>query len=247
MTVEEGGEGGRGRRAAPRRRPARRWPMRLFVVVLIAIGVVGGMVVQRACDVVGRLVPGLPGLIDDGEQTISSSAIASSFTGVAELTVEEYNFTNVGEFVESDKKLLGVSIPFTGKSFLITYSGTVEAGIRDFTSISVGIDESARTITITIPPVEVLGTDIEPGSVKVCDESSSAFNQLQVEDFAAFQDSEEERAARVAVDNGLLTKARSRATSVITSHAEELLSGTAYAGYTITVTEGTAVAAPDAR
>ena len=60
-----------------------------------------------------------------------------------------------------------------------------------------------------------------------------------MEDFAVFQASEEERAARVAVDNGLLTKAKDRAALIIASHAEELLVGTAYAGYTITVTEGT--------
>lgn len=245
---EKSRERKRGRRVAERpRRSARRWSAKLLVIVILVVGVAGGMLAQRAYDVVGRLVPGLPGLFDDGEQTIDSSAIASSFTGVAELTVEEYNFTNVGEFTEADKKLLGIPIPFTGKSFLITYSGTVEAGIEDFTAISVGIDETARTVTIAIPPVEVLGTEIEPGSIKVYDESSSALNQLQVEDFAAFQETEEKRATQVAVNNGLLTKAENRAESIIKSHVETLLAGTAYVDYTITVVRGTADAAPSTR
>ena len=81
--------------------------------------------------------------------------------------------------------LPGIDVPFTGGSFLITYSGTVKAGIADVT---------------------------------------------------AFLASEEEKAQTVAVDNGLLDKARTRAEALVTSQVKTLLTSAGAACRAVSVT-----------
>jgi len=71
------------------------------------------------------------GLLPGRGARIDSTTISSSFADIAELATEEYNFTNVGKYVEDGSEILGIGVPLTGGSFLITYSGTVKAGIAD--------------------------------------------------------------------------------------------------------------------
>ena len=143
------------------------------VVVAIVLGAAGLFGLYRA-----GLLPGRGARID-------STTISSSFADIAELATEEYNFTNVGKYTEGGSEILGIDVPFTGGSFLITYSGTVKAGIADVT---------------------------------------------------AFLASEEEKAQTVAIDNGLLDKARTRAEALVTSQVKTLLTSAGAADYTVSVT-----------
>lgn len=174
-----------------------------------------------------------PTWFDSGEQEITSETIGASFTSVAELSVEEYNFTNVGKFSEDNSRLFGVEVPLTGSSFLITYDGTVRAGIRNFEAVDVSIDDAAQTIRINAPDVEVLSSSIDPASVEQFDQSFNPVNQIQVSDMAGFLAAEEDRAKNNAVEAGLLTRAETRSDELLTKHVEALVEGSNLADYTV--------------
>lgn len=178
----------------------------------------------------------LAGALPGGGGRIDSTTITSSFEDIAELATEEYNFTNVGKYTKDQLKVGGVSIPFTDSSFLITYSGTVKAGIADISQVSVDINETIRSVTITAPAIQVLDTSIDPASIETYNQSFDIVNQVKVDDVAAFLASEEAGAERIARENGLLDKAREQAETVLRTHVRTMVANTQYADYAVVVT-----------
>lgn len=166
---------------------------------------------------------------------IDSTTITNSFTDIAELATEEYNFTNVGTYTKNQLKVGGVSIPFTDSSFLITYSGTVKAGIANINEITVSIDDAAKSVTVKAPAVQVLDSSIDPASIVTYDQSFDVVNQIKVEDVASFLASEESNAEQLAEDNGLMGRARTQAETLLTSHAKALLVDSQEKDYSVTV------------
>lgn len=201
-------------------------------------GIVAGLLVGLVLAVAGFALFGsrfLPSIVQSGEREITSDTIQSSFESIAELSVEEYNFTNIGRFTEDNSRVFGLDVPFTGSMFLITYDGTVKAGLRDFTAADVNVDDAAQTITLTLPRTEVLSSTIDPNSVEQYDQSFNPINQIQVSDMAEFLATEESRAEQTAVDNGLLDRAESRTEELLTRHVEAFSEGSNLANYSVEV------------
>lgn len=138
--------------------------------------------------------------------------------------------------MEDGSEILGIGVPLTGGSFLITYSGTVKAGIADVAQAGVDVNDAAKTVTVTLPAVQVLSSTIDPETVETYDQSFSPVNQLEVSDVTAFLAAEEGKAQTVAVDNGLLDKARTRAEGLVTTQVKTLLASAGATGYTVSVT-----------
>ena len=78
---------------------------------------------------------------------------------------------------ESSNDFYGVKIPFTTKSFILTYDGTVKAGV-DLDGAEVSV--SGTTVTITLPEAEILSHEIDEDSMEVFDEKTSIFNPFTV-------------------------------------------------------------------
>lgn len=175
------------------------------------------------------------GFFSEGEQKITSTGIGGTFSEIAELSVEEYNFTNVGQFDEEGLKFFGIGVPFTGKSFLITYDGVVKAGIPDLSRIDIDIDDAAQTITLTSPKVEVTNAEIDPNSITVYDQSMNPFNQFEVEDLSSFLAIERDNAQQKAIDRGLLERAEARSETLLEAHVTALLEGSDKEGYSVLV------------
>ncbi|MCS4535685.1 DUF4230 domain-containing protein [Corynebacterium sp. HS2168-gen11] len=175
------------------------------------------------------------GLFDGPVETITSSTIGGSFEQISELSVEEYNFTNVGRFENEGHKLYGLTVPLTGKHFLISYDGVVKAGIRDFTAIDVEMNDAAQKIVVTAPKVEITNSTIEPASVVVYDQSMNPLNQINVRDLTKFLSDEEKNAEEKAIKLGLIDRATTRAETLIKSHVEALLDGTDKNTYSVEV------------
>lgn len=190
-------------------------------VVLLAVALIFGLM---------RL-----GVIPGQESSVTSATIKASFEDSAELSTQEYDFTDVGKYSEDNKKVLGVEVPLTGSSFLVTYSGTVKAGIKDISQASVDIDDAARTVTVTAPAVEVLSSSIDPDTVTTYDESNNPLNQTEVSDVTSFLSGQEDAEEEKAVKAGLLTKAQARAEALLTQQTKATLKGTAQEDYTVTV------------
>ena len=105
-----------------------------------------------------------------------------------------------------------MKVPFTTKSFILTYDGTIKAGV-DLDGAAVDI--SGTTVTVTLPEARILSHEIDEGSVEVFDEKTSIFNPFTVEDFTSFQADQKAAMEERALSRGLLEEARSKAVSSV--------------------------------
>lgn len=203
---------------------------RYFLLTMTVLGIILMLTASLFVWTMSKL-----GIFSEGETTITSTGIGGSFSEIAEISVEEYNFTNVSQYDEEGWKFFGLDVPFTGKNFLITYDGVVKAGIANAEEIDVDIDDSARIVRVTVPGVEVTNTSIDPSTITVYDQSMNPFNQHNIEDMATFLATEEANAEVKAIENGLLDRAEDRAEALIVSHVESMLEGAGMANYTVIV------------
>ena len=114
---------------------------------------------------------------------IDTVVLQNQLSEIRELATVTYAYTNMAQF-ESSNDFYGVKIPFTTKSFILTYDGTVKAGV-DLDGAEVSV--SGTTVTITLPEAEILSHEIDEDSMEVFDEKTSIFNPFTVEDFTSFQ------------------------------------------------------------
>lgn len=167
--------------------------------------------------------------------TIDSTTVAGSFKSIAELSAEEYNFTNVGKYNEEGREFVGWNIPFTGKNFLLTYDGSVKAGVKDMSDIDVTFDDSSSTVVVTVPEVEITSTHINPESIIVYDQSMNPFNQFEVSDLSGFLAQEEKTASDKAVSLGLLDRASTRVSELLSAQVDALTQGTDKEDYDVRI------------
>ena len=146
---------------------------------------------------------------------IDTVVLQNQLSEIRELATVTYAYTNMAQF-ESSNDFYGVKIPFTTKSFILTYDGTVKAG---------------TTVTITLPEAEILSHEIDEDSMEVFDEKTSIFNPFTVEDFTSFQSDQKAAMEEKALSRGLLAEARAKAVSSV----EQLFAAALPDTYTVTV------------
>ena len=174
-------------------------------------------------------------LLEEPTRSITSTGIGGTLEEISEVAVEQYSYSAVGRFEEDGWRALGFRVPLTGKHFLIAYNGVVKAGVKNIEKSDVHIDDAARTVTIMVFQAEILSNEIEPSSVVVYDQSFNPLNQVRVENYAEFLDSEEKRAEDKARENGLLERAQQRVTDLVAAQAEAFLAGSDKDGYEVRV------------
>lgn len=149
----------------------------------------------------------------NSEPTITSTSISQQLVEIQKLSVLEYNYTKVGKF-ENSLTLNGWSIPLTKKSFLLTYSGKLQAGVN-LQDAKVSIND--HTIIISLPEVQILENTLDENSIEVYDESKNIFNPISVSDYTNFATKQKTEAEEEAIENGFLSEAATKAQSVIKS------------------------------
>lgn len=110
------------------------------------------------------------------------------------------------------KKYKDWKIPFTEKSFIVQYDGTVKAGIKDLTKTQVS--QKGETIIVRLPEVEITGIEIDNDSFEKLDESNNIFNPITVEDLNKAQKNLKEEMYQRALEKGILDMAKSNAEQV---------------------------------
>lgn len=163
------------------------------------------------------------------EETTELDAVVleNQLTGISELASVTYSYTNMAQFKNSSE-FYGMTVPFTTKSFILTYDGVIKAGV-DLSAAEVRV--SGTAVTVKLPEAAILSHEIDEDSVEVFDEKTSIFNPLTVEDMAAFQADQKQAMEAKALDKGLLTEAAEKAKISV----EALLSAALPEGYTLTV------------
>ena len=138
----------------------------------------------------------------ESEPVITSDLLGQQLQAAQELVSVEYHYTNMGKF-ENQVDFYGWKVPFTTKSFIVSYDGVIKAGV-DLSTARVQVDEATRTITITLPEGQILSHEIPEESIEVFDETHNLFNPDQK---AAME--------QRAIEEGLLTEAGEKARTAV--------------------------------
>lgn len=114
----------------------------------------------------------------------------------------------------SDIITLKKSSGFAKSYSIIKYTGLIRAGIADITDVSYSVSLDGKTITLTVPPAEILGNEIV--SQGVFDEKQSIWVPISTQE--VFDEIEKAKAEAVEdmVAEGVLDEARDYAVRVIT-------------------------------
>lgn len=184
--------------------------LRLLLCGVLLCAVVGG-----ACYLAGRAA----GQGSEKAEELSAVVLESRLTGVSELASVSYTYTNMAQF-ESSNDFYGVKVPFTTKSFILTYDGVIKAGV-DLSEARVEV--SGTAVTVRLGAAKILSHEIEEDSVEIFDEKTSIFNPFTVEDFSSFQTDQKKAMEQRALDRGLLREARTRAEDSVRLLLEDVL------------------------
>lgn len=155
------------------------------------------------------------------QRNISAVVVKNELAAMSELGTMTYAYTELGTY-ENRKLFYGAKLPFTEKSFILTYDGIIKAGI-DMTAAEVELKE--QTLKVVLPTAKILSHEIDEESVQLYDEKTSIFNPFTVEDYTEFYADQKKRAEKKALERGLLTEAQKQAETIVTGLLTELCAG----------------------
>ena len=150
---------------------------------------------------------------------VSAVVLESRLTEISELATMTYSYTNMAQF-ENSSDFYGVKVPFTTKKFILTYDGTIKAGI-DLSAARAEV--SGGEVRIVLPRAQILSHEIDEDSVEIFDEKKSIFNPFTVEDFTAFQAEQKAVMEEKALSRGLLEQAGQKAGDSVFMMVQEML------------------------
>ena len=137
---------------------------------------------------------------------ITSETVKSELGSLQELVTQEYIYTNADKREQDAKWIFGWSRPFSNSSLLLTYDGSIKAGI-DMSKIQVDVNEETRTITVTLPASEITDNNIPQESITVVEVKDGLFNEVTLDDYNNFISEQKIIMEEKAIERGLLTKA----------------------------------------
>ncbi len=194
--------------------------MKILLILLTLLLICGAVLAAFLC--------GLRQASQAAEPQITGDLLASRLRSVQELVTVSYYYTNMGRF-ENQVDFYGWKVPFTTKSFLVSYDGFIKAGV-DLSTAQAAV--SGDTVTVTLPAAKILSHEIPEDSIEVFDESHNIFNPIKIEDYTGFTKTEKQSVEQKAIEKGLLVSADEKARAAV----EALLTVLpGMDGYTLTV------------
>lgn len=169
--------------------------------------IIFGVLLAIVCFAVGFFSGGR----EEKPPVLSSITVENQLQQISQLATVRYSYTNMGQF-ENSNEFYGIKLPFTTKSFIVAYDGTITAGV-DLTQAKVTITD--QKVTIALPAPQILSHEVDPNSLEVFDETTSIFNPITIEDYTGFQADQQGVMEEKAVQGGLLTQAKSQAEAAI--------------------------------
>ena len=172
----------------------------LVAIVLLFTTVAGIMAVRGASGLVGR-VAGPP-----APPRITQALVVDRLQTVAKLVASEMTLRDV---VSYQQTRFGST-----KRALLVVTGRVSAGIDLEHGSNVSIDSVTRTITVTLPPAQVLGVDIL--DVTTYDERAGLLNPFRPEDRDEIHRLVRAKLISAAQESGILVHADQSADRALT-------------------------------
>ena len=133
---------------------------------------------------------------------ITSTTIKNQLTEINELALYSYDYSKVGKF-SNKLSFNGWKIPLTQKTFIITYNGSIKAGI-DLKQAKISIDNDQ--LNITLP------------AAKIYYEWWNIFNHISINDYKSFATKEKKKNEKEAISNGILEKSKTKAEQTLTTY-----------------------------
>ena len=179
--------------------------MKILLILLTLLLICGAVLAAFLC--------GLRQASQAAEPQITGDLLASQLRSVQELVTVSYYYTNMGRF-ENQVEFYGWKVPFTTKSFIVSYDGVIKAGV-DLEQLQVSI--GGGEVTVTLPESRIISHEIPEDSLEVFDESDNLFNHITIEDYTAFTRDQKSAMEQRAVDGGLLDRANQEARTAVDS------------------------------
>lgn len=169
--------------------------------------IIFGVLLAIVCFAVGFFSGGR----EEKPPVLSSITVENQLQQISQLATIRYSYTNMGQF-ENSNEFYGIKLPFTTKSFIVAYDGTITAGV-DLTQAKVTVTD--QKVTIALPAPQILSHEVDPNSLEVFDETTSIFNPITIEDYTGFQADQQGVMEEKAIQGGLLTQAKDQAETAI--------------------------------
>lgn len=142
---------------------------------------------------------------------ISNDILEEKLKTINELSTVSYQYTNMGKF-EDQTNFYGWNVPLTKKSFIVSYDGTIKAGV-DMSKATVTTKDDK--ITITLPKAEIFSHEIKDDSIQVFDETKNIFNPISLTDYTGFSASQKNRMTEKSISSGILETAENNAQKAV--------------------------------
>ena len=134
------------------------------------------------------------------------------FEDIGELATQAAYCTEVN-VTEGARELFVLTIPFTQSKYVYSYDVVIKAGL-DFGEIDWTVGED--TITVRLPEIRILSSEIDLDSFRVYVENESIFRRISLEENNEAMKALQASAQENAVANGLLDNARANAETILT-------------------------------
>lgn len=152
--------------------------------------------------------------VQNAPPVITRDQLSEQLSSLRELVTKEYIYTNAGRKEASKTWLWGWTLPFSDSSLLVTYDGTIKAGI-DLNEVQIDVDEDNRTITVTVPASRITDNIIPQETINILEVKDGLFNRITFDDYNKFISEEKPGMEEKAIERGLLEEADREARAAI--------------------------------
>lgn len=170
-----------------------------------------------------QVIDGLTAKINEQEEiiknsvpVITSETLKEKLSTVSELVTQQYVYTNADKYEADQTWIFGWKRPFSSKSILVTYDGTIKAGM-DLTQVVIDVDEENHVITVTLPESKVTDNSIPQDSITVVEVKNGLFNEVTLDDYNQFISEQKIIMENRAISRGILEEADKKARELVMS------------------------------
>ena len=170
---------------------------------------------------------------DDVMQKLFPNSYSASTTTILEEKLDKQSKLNTGIYKQVSSydsgKIYNNSfskkLKINSKSMTFKYTGYVEAGIKDLTSVTININSQTNVVTLDNIKIEITNVYIDPSSITDAKQSKNAFNQLTIEDFASAQKALENKVVSDAQKSGIISEAQKSAEATLLALFGDYING----------------------
>gem|GEM_PF-1952693 len=148
------------------------------------------------------------------------STLLQGIKNVRELTTLRQHFQSVVVFKDCKKKF-GISVPGTGRKFILKYGGVITCG-NDLENIKITERFAVNSIRIIVPGSKILDLYADMESIQVYDQRVGIFTSLKLDDQNREIVKNLEEMRQDAVHGDILRRANENTRAVLTSFAASL-------------------------